>query len=1091
MRKRIYYLIISIFFFLRLSFAQQQQDLWTTFTTADGLVSNSVYDICESSDGTIWFGTNFGVSLYKDGIWTTFTTDDGLASNRVLTMIESSDGAMWIGTYGGGVSCYKDGIWLTYTKADGLSSNYIIAIFESQDKTIWFGTEDKGICGYQDGKWLTFTEKEGLASNSINAVFESRDKTLWCGTNGNGLAYYQNGVWYQMTTVDGLANDSVSVIYESKDGALWIGTFDGLSRYQDGNWTTFSESNDLPSNIIGAIYESSDGTLWIATSKGVGIYRFEKWTSLTIEDGLVTNLVTSIIESNDEAMWFATIDGVSRYEPGILKTFTSLDGLPESFVVVFRETSDGSLWCGTAGGGVVQYKNGIWTSFSTEDDLLGNTCFVIYESNDGATWFSIYGGGISRYKDRRWTNFTSFSGLTHNVVQSIYQSRDGAMWFGTAEGISKYLNGIWSKYTVINDLPIQEVYQILESRDGALWFATYKGVCRFQNGIWTTFPDVDDLANKAVKTILETSEGALWFGVDGGVRRYQDGVWTTFTEADGLIDNYVLSVVELNDSSIWIGTFNGVSRYQDGIWTSYNPAKGLTSNLKYGQILASSNGSLWVITTGGVCKYKDSIWTTFTKDDGISNYVISIYEAKDKSFWLGTFTDGVIRIKPDNVPPSTSIIQGTPKIIGTSTPMFVFTGKDYRTKQNQLEYFYTVLDSNGIVVSGDYSVFFKETAIQPFLPDNGTYTFSVGAKDNWGNIDPTPATRTFTVDITQPTAVIEYPAYNDTLSQIIPIIGYTYDDSPIKDFEYFSIYYGKGTEAKSVTEWKTLVSNNKKEIRNDTLAIWDASGLRGTYQLKLFAKDTLDHISEDIVSVHIVDATQEIKARQGGCIVDALNNIELCFPPNSFPENIEIKISNVEAINLDSTNFKYMGLCYDIMPKDLTLKKPATLILSYTDSILINVSDLNNLNICRYDEHEENWIFIGGTVNEKNNQITTSITQLGRYGLFESFRVSGALSLSEINCQPRMFSPRGGGYSTETNISFYLGKDSNVTIKIFNMAGRLVNILCENKFMTSGMNNIAWDGMDSSGRYCISGLYVVLIQAEEKSATKTVMVLNK
>jgi len=90
-----------------------------------------------------------------------------------------------------------------------------------------------------------------------------------------------------------------------------------------------------------------------------------------------------------------------------------------------------------------------------------------------------------------------------------------------------------------------------------------------------------------------------------------------------------------------------------------------------------------------------------------------------------------------------------------------------------------------------------------------------------------------------------------------------------------------------------------------------------------------------------------------------------------------------------------------------------------------------------------------------------------------------------------MFSPRGGGHSTETNISFYLGKDSDVTIKIYNLAGRLINTVCENKYMTQGTNSIQWDGRDEENAICISGLYVVLIQAQKEKSTETVMVLNK
>jgi flagellar hook assembly protein FlgD len=96
-----------------------------------------------------------------------------------------------------------------------------------------------------------------------------------------------------------------------------------------------------------------------------------------------------------------------------------------------------------------------------------------------------------------------------------------------------------------------------------------------------------------------------------------------------------------------------------------------------------------------------------------------------------------------------------------------------------------------------------------------------------------------------------------------------------------------------------------------------------------------------------------------------------------------------------------------------------------------------------------------------------------------------------VNSQPRIFSPQGNGYDDKTAISFNLGKESNVTIKIYNPAGRLVKILTENENMSHGNNVVYWDGKNQQGEFCVSGLYIVTIQAEEKMATKTVVVLNK
>ncbi len=40
---------------------------FTTYTTADGLASNTIASITEASDGTMWFGTPNGLNAFSKG----------------------------------------------------------------------------------------------------------------------------------------------------------------------------------------------------------------------------------------------------------------------------------------------------------------------------------------------------------------------------------------------------------------------------------------------------------------------------------------------------------------------------------------------------------------------------------------------------------------------------------------------------------------------------------------------------------------------------------------------------------------------------------------------------------------------------------------------------------------------------------------------------------------------------------------------------------------------------------------------------------------------------------------------------------------
>ncbi len=84
---------------------------FATFTTGDGLADNGVWSIFQDREGHLWFGTGTrypessgdggGVSRYDGQAFTTLTTEDGLVNNTVWSIFQDRDGQFWFGTEGG------------------------------------------------------------------------------------------------------------------------------------------------------------------------------------------------------------------------------------------------------------------------------------------------------------------------------------------------------------------------------------------------------------------------------------------------------------------------------------------------------------------------------------------------------------------------------------------------------------------------------------------------------------------------------------------------------------------------------------------------------------------------------------------------------------------------------------------------------------------------------------------------------------------------------------------------------------------------------------------------------------------------------
>jgi flagellar hook assembly protein FlgD len=89
-----------------------------------------------------------------------------------------------------------------------------------------------------------------------------------------------------------------------------------------------------------------------------------------------------------------------------------------------------------------------------------------------------------------------------------------------------------------------------------------------------------------------------------------------------------------------------------------------------------------------------------------------------------------------------------------------------------------------------------------------------------------------------------------------------------------------------------------------------------------------------------------------------------------------------------------------------------------------------------------------------------------------------------------MLSPRGGGFSSQTEISFVLGRSAAASVQIFDMTGHLVREVVRATTLSPGSNVATWDGRDQDGRIVYDGAYVVLVQAGGQRAKKIVTVVN-
>ena len=76
-----------------------------TFTTNDGLPGNYISMLVQGPDGTMWIGSNQGLTRTKEADnrvrFANYSTNDGLYSRMTFSMAFPEDNSVWVGSYGG------------------------------------------------------------------------------------------------------------------------------------------------------------------------------------------------------------------------------------------------------------------------------------------------------------------------------------------------------------------------------------------------------------------------------------------------------------------------------------------------------------------------------------------------------------------------------------------------------------------------------------------------------------------------------------------------------------------------------------------------------------------------------------------------------------------------------------------------------------------------------------------------------------------------------------------------------------------------------------------------------------------------------
>ena len=196
------------------------------------------------------------------------------------------------------------------------------------------------------------------------------------------------------------------------------------------------------------------------------------------------------------------------------------------------------------------------------------------------------------------------------------------------------------------------VRNIVQDEYGFIWFGTDNGLCRY-NGYSIQHYRIASLGSDQFISALKVVKGGLLIGTGHGVYRFDHRTRNIKPYLSGKIIGQVNSLDEDHDGNLWVATMGqGVFRFIPSN-KHYKRFAFRQSKGNVAQVFVDIDNQIWTLTAWGrpalsrLNKIQDDFCYVGSSNGKIDYRGFRMIQASDKSFWIGTWEHGLLRLTSD------------------------------------------------------------------------------------------------------------------------------------------------------------------------------------------------------------------------------------------------------------------------------------------------------------------------------------------------------------------------------------------------------------------------------------------------------------
>ncbi|MCR5742124.1 MAG: response regulator [Lachnospiraceae bacterium] len=447
-----------------------------SYTTEDGLSSNSVRSIATDSAGRIYVGSSALLSIIDHGKITTTDTDSDL--HQVENM--SSNGSVVAGiAHNGNLFFMRDGVVLSKYRMESDDNTRLTAVCAMPDETFLVSDSAGYIYTVDDPEHVVLRKytyiNETIAVQRM-IYDEFSDIVFVCGEIGFG---YLDSFGHYSPCETSTFYNAITCAMRDMQGNIWFSSGkQGVILYSDNPFTSVlstSLNNGSPVNTV----TEYNGKLFIGFDEGIFVVDKKTYEEVPFiySDRFENVKVRQIYKDSRDNLWFSTYgdDGlVCVTLTGDYLTFTTKNGASDDCFREVLELRDGSIVAADRSGGLTFIENYKVTNTIAENEkTITSAILTMVQAQDGSIYCGSDGNGIIVIKyGKVIRHITEADGLNSMVILRIVPYGDD-LFYVTSDGIY-YDDG--ENIRLLDNFPYSNNYDIYLSPDGEAWITSSAGL---------------------------------------------------------------------------------------------------------------------------------------------------------------------------------------------------------------------------------------------------------------------------------------------------------------------------------------------------------------------------------------------------------------------------------------------------------------------------------------------------------------------------------------------------------------------------------------------------------------------------------------